>query len=652
MLKKFPCTASALALAVSSAFAQSGSDSKYQLAYLDPVVVTASRYGELQSTASAPVDVISRKEIESSGASNLIEFLDAVPGVTVSRLYGRLGIDATVDIGFFGADSGAQNVLVLVDGQRLNPFDSGSIIWSQIPASAIDRVEIRRANGGVLYGDRAQGGVINIITRRDNTAEAGVALGSFGYRKADAYIGFRSDQVFGNVAALVAHTDGYRDYSSANQSSGQAMIGTDTSIGIFTVSGRTFTEDAKQPGALTVAQFNSNPRQKSSSSTGTTDRNGQSFSFRYESKDATSNGLVLDLFDSSVRRQSTSSGFSPTDIENKRTSFSPEYRLTVGSNRLILGGEFFRASANTKDDKQVAQDSAAIYMQNSYKFEMGPVLDIGARQQLIENQFQPTSVSTKTTATFRRNAASLGLRIPVSSSTILRAGVMSGFRFANADDLYYYDSNTFDPYKVNPNLKPSTSQEAYAEVRYQKTNLQLGGQVRSIRTKDEIGYKGGCLTESGTPYDCNANLYDTQRNIYTLTIKWLPTKSFRVTTSFDFVDANIDSGTDVGKRIPLTPKSIFRLMAEQKFNDWSVLLSMNNRGSMYSGSDSNNLKSMMPVRTVFDVGVQSSDTKSKWVWSIWVRNLTDKSYYDYTSYYTSVYPADGRAGEISLRYKF
>lgn len=94
--------ASVITLAVSS-HAQSTDASALQPHGLtDPIVISASRVPQPRSAGSVMVDVISRQQIEQSGASNVVEFLDSVPGLSVNRLYGRLGIDASVDVGYMG----------------------------------------------------------------------------------------------------------------------------------------------------------------------------------------------------------------------------------------------------------------------------------------------------------------------------------------------------------------------------------------------------------------------------------------------------------------------------------------------------------------------------------------------------------------------
>ena len=60
---------------------------------------------------------------------------------------------------------GDQNTLVLLDGQRISENEQASVNWSAIPLSAIERIEIMRGSGAVLYGGGATGGTINIITK-------------------------------------------------------------------------------------------------------------------------------------------------------------------------------------------------------------------------------------------------------------------------------------------------------------------------------------------------------------------------------------------------------------------------------------------------------------------------------------------------------
>ena len=65
-----------------------------------------------------------------------------------------------------GGDSPFGKVQIQLNGRRLNRPDMASVNWFQIPLSQVERIEIVRGAGSVLYGDSAVAGVINIITRK------------------------------------------------------------------------------------------------------------------------------------------------------------------------------------------------------------------------------------------------------------------------------------------------------------------------------------------------------------------------------------------------------------------------------------------------------------------------------------------------------
>ena len=645
---------SAVALAVAPLFAhgQSTASSPQQLASLDPVVVTASRYEEPRSSASVVVDVIGRDVIEASGASNITEFLDLIPGVTVSRSYGRLGVDATVDIGYLG-ESGAMGSLVLIDGQRINPFDSGGIRFAQVPISSIDRIEVRKASGGVLYGDRAQGGVINIITRSDDVKDVNLSFGSFGYRKADAYLGFKSGVLSGSVSGFAAETDGYRRNSSAEQNSGRINLGMQTSAGLFSFVARSYNERANLPSYLTLGQFRADPRQIGAFP-GRAERSGDSVGLKFEQNGSEQRGFVIDLF-SQVTKGKSSDGFGSTDIQNRRTSLLPEYRFLWDKTRLTVGADLLQVEANTDGSKQIAQESQSVFAQASHVLNSGVTLDLGMRRQEVRNEFQGTVGGQVTRASDGKNAFSAGLRVPLSTSVLLRAGAATGYRFPNADELYFWAWGPYRLLGVNPSIRPMVSQETYLEVSQRTQTHNLSAHLRRIRTQDEIGLATNCALPAGGSADCNANLYDTNRVVLSLSAAQRFWFGLRTTASIDLVDAEIASGANDGRRIPLTPRSVFRLSADQKIADWTLIGVAHMRGDMIAAADPQNAQARIPGRTLVDVGLRSRQW-SGFSMAAWVRNLTNKSYFDYAAWdgwaTLGVYPADGRSFELTAKYQF
>lgn len=130
---------------------------------LDPMVVTAQRMETRDLDTPAAVSVVSREEMEKNGATTVMEALRRVAGVT-DYSYGPGGDDLGSSysrVYLRGFDKGA---LVLVNGAPININNYASV--NSIPVSAIERIEVVKGAGSVLYGAEALGGVVNIITKK------------------------------------------------------------------------------------------------------------------------------------------------------------------------------------------------------------------------------------------------------------------------------------------------------------------------------------------------------------------------------------------------------------------------------------------------------------------------------------------------------
>ncbi|MCR9164400.1 MAG: TonB-dependent receptor plug domain-containing protein [Nannocystaceae bacterium] len=176
------------------------------------VVVTATRTAHEKNDAPIATDVYDRQTIEDTGAENAMEVLEETPGVQISRGVGGAGVLLQ------GLDP--KYTLILVDGQRVSGRIGGTIDLSRIPADDIERIEIVRGPGSVLYGADSLAGTINIITRRAAKpweAEAHSAYGSFNTVDLTGRVGHRRDRYAGSFSAGVHNTDGW-DADPSNES--------------------------------------------------------------------------------------------------------------------------------------------------------------------------------------------------------------------------------------------------------------------------------------------------------------------------------------------------------------------------------------------------------------------------------------------------
>lgn len=130
---------------------------------LDPVVVTATGQATPLAEALAPLIVIDREQIEAAQALDLAELLRFYAGIDLGRAGGP-----GQQTGVFVRGGESNHTLVLVDGVRMNPSTAGGAALQNIAPEMIERVEIVKGPRASLYGSDAIGGVINVITRRDD----------------------------------------------------------------------------------------------------------------------------------------------------------------------------------------------------------------------------------------------------------------------------------------------------------------------------------------------------------------------------------------------------------------------------------------------------------------------------------------------------
>ncbi|WP_245678488.1 TonB-dependent receptor plug domain-containing protein [Chondromyces crocatus] len=125
------------------------------------IVVTGTRTPESVQRATVRTDVVTRKEAERRGATNVAEALEGQLGVQVNPgAYGALGNPSAIQIQGFDRD----RVLVLEDGERVIGDVGGAIDLSSLPLTDVARVEVVAGPMSALYGASAIGGVVNVIS--------------------------------------------------------------------------------------------------------------------------------------------------------------------------------------------------------------------------------------------------------------------------------------------------------------------------------------------------------------------------------------------------------------------------------------------------------------------------------------------------------
>ena len=134
---------------------------------LPDTTVTASRFAEPVESATRSVSVVTRTEIERSGARDVSEVLRQLPGVQIGR-NGGPGQATSI----FLRGTASDQVLVLIDGVPVQSGTTGATAIQHIDPASIERIEVVRGPASTLYGSGAIGGVIQIFTRKAQMEKA------------------------------------------------------------------------------------------------------------------------------------------------------------------------------------------------------------------------------------------------------------------------------------------------------------------------------------------------------------------------------------------------------------------------------------------------------------------------------------------------
>lgn len=628
----------------------------------EPVVVTTTRFPDHAARIPASISVISRQDIENTPSTNIPDTLGTLAGIGVTSLYGSAGLDAGIDMRGFG-DGGASNALILLDGQRLNTVDQSSIQWSTVPMRAIERIEVIRGAGGVLFGDRATGGVINLITKKSDRTEANITatLGSYGYQSLDGAVTAGGEPGYLNAFVHSSDTSGWRQNSQSRQISlsGRGALNLPAAGEVF-IDYAAYRDDYGLPGSISSRVFRTNPKLAR-----TPDDTQEKEGYRLRPGVSLALSDTLDLstelaFAGEDQRSDNVSFGSVIDRTVRTASFTPRilWRHGLGAlkSETTVGVDYYHGEVDSESTTYASQSarqiSRAFYFQNTTLLNENWSVTLGGRRQNMKQQAQQdayplfflpafTGASSRT-----RSIYDLGLHYQTDAWSVYgKTG--TSFRFANTDELF-----AFDPFTGNPvfggDIRPQRARNNEIGAYFHAGSL--GGQVALYRmdVKDEIGYDANTFA--------NVNFDPSRHQGAEVDLTWNINSQWRTRLAYTYTDAEFRSGAYDGKQLPMVPTN--KATAQIGWNSASLgnyTAQLNYVGQRHISGDFTHIRQQLPAYVTADLRA-SWDVKPFQV-NLTALNLLDKRYAPYGLYSTFrsdyfYFPADGRTAFVGVKYDF
>lgn len=642
---------------------------------LEDIVVTASRVESPLKEAPANVTVITAQDIEETGAQTIADAVQREPGVFTRDLLGN-NKSSTIDIRGYG-ETAPQNVLVLVNGRRVNGIDTMGADLAQIPVDAIERIEVYRGPGTVLYGDNATGGVVNIILKAGEGPPkviGSTTVGSYGYLKPQATISGRQNRFSYLTTASEIETQGYRHN---NQYRGKDALGNFAFQAfdkiLLKFSAGYHNDTYGQPGAL----YWSNLRRgvvEPKDSTHPDDMASTEDSFVDLVPEIKLSNNVLVSLGASYRDRHIASSFDygsgnffDTKGQLQTYAFTPKVVISTrpfgsAQNSLIVGSDwykystiakstsFFGSASLTKND--VEKRDFAYYVTDKFSPIPDLVVEAGYRKQRSTYDFKDIGLLSgdvdSGTSRYDREAYRLSASYTFLGKANIFASYNKGFRFPATDEFISWGSywnGLYIPTHVNAGLEPQTTKEFDTGIRW-NPHHRFSAAVTYFLSKNRDEIYLNPLTYTNENYD------KTKRQGVETSLFFNVCTGLILNIAYSYTDASFDGGPYSGNRIPLVPRNKASVKLGYAIANWSFSLSSIYTGDRYTISDQANAQEKLPGFTVFDGGVGYQYDSFGALLSI--KNIGDKKYSEYGVYngYSDIglYPSPGRQYFLTVKY--
>lgn len=590
---------------------------------LGRIVITPSRMSQYEHETTSNVTVIDKSRIEESNARFVADILKEEVGINIYDA----GSSKTTKVDIRGfADTSASNVLLLLNGRKVTPIDISGSDWTQIPLEAVDRIEIIKGAGSVLYGDNAVGGVVNIITKKGKGAmsvEFDSRLGSFRAYQEDLEISGKSDKLSYYLFAKYTDTDGYRTNSD--------MLTKDYNARVNSVLSENFSldlitgwheDDYGMPGGLNdQGELSEHGRRGSTNKKDYAETKDRYVQLLFDTKPVFGNmnlgNLTLDL---SYRNRDDYSWFDydawgATATKYMIDTYSANTKLVHNGYlfdrglNIVTGVDYYDVENKIKgsgsgisassDDLIVYKKELGFYFYSEYEPLSSLFINSGVRYQKAKYRFNQRQASLRyETKNPSETVFMAGLKYEYAEKSNLHLSIQETFRFLASDEWF----NTWTGLNTNLNQQSGIQYELGVKHNFFDTfNLSLT--TYWIDLKNEI-----YLNPVPSP-GINENYDRTERRGVELGWDIDLMKFFNFTfldklnlyTNYTYQTPEFSSGDYGGSDIPMVPrhKASFGLRANI-FKNYSLSLDANYIGERYAINDTNNETPRVDDYFVFD----------------------------------------------------
>jgi iron complex outermembrane receptor protein len=601
-----------LSLAALSALAVTLSASSVTL---EALTVTSTPLGNTELDAPDSVEVYTADDIDKAHVRSLYEFINLQTSVIAMPSFGN-PMAQKLDLHGYGIENGYQNIVITVNGRRLNNVDMVPQLLSAIAPADIERLEIIKSGGVVLGGDGANAGVINIVTKNDDTKAIRFYGGVYNTYDAAFRVGHSGERFSVSASGEAYHTAGTR-HIDADQNRDEQKLANGTfdlsmtpidalELRLGAQSART---DVNYGGPMTQAEYDENPAQPGSGYGWGPAPSQQRFD-----SDAYSAGITYDLnahwslnLDGHLEKKKSDYVTYGSVYTYDYRSLDAEALYTNGGVQVTLGADLFdgeRDSGATSYSisNETTKKNAAGYALAQYRTG-GHTFKAGYRYEDVGYDYSDANNSLDRSETLHGVEAGYNYRLSPERS--LFVSYAHAYQAPDVDRFFNKDSLT-GIVTFNGFIDPMSSDTVTAGYTAVTATNKFKASAYYTALHNEIYY----YSDPGYVASANTNIDRSHKYGVDLYDQWMVSDRMSLSLNYNYVQAVIDeeeqNGEDFGGNdLPgVSNHNVKAALSIMPTDALTFTLSHTHRSSAYAMNDfGNNFSQRQQVYNSTDVSL-------------------------------------------------
>tara|TARA_Y100000031_G_scaffold130336_1_gene149961 strand:- start:648 stop:2591 length:1944 start_codon:yes stop_codon:yes gene_type:complete len=555
---------------------------------LKPTNIASNYFNEVDTSAPFSSEIYTESDINNSNSSNIYDFLTQNTSLNVAPANGNRFTQKIAARGY-GLTDGYQNIVITLNGIRLNNIDTSAQELNVIDINNIEKIEIIKGSGSVIYGDSAMAGAIHIYTKKNTETQLLTAVGNYGLEQSAVSFGLNQEKFGLNLSLDNLKHGGYSVMDpSGNKDKGEQ---TNKNIGIvFNIYNGTELQlgysrnnlNNRYPNYLTNSQFKENPAQNSTGRKYTF-REAKSTTSSFKVKSQLNDSLLLSFHTSKIIKDSQNTYYySSSPTKNDYDYRSNDLLMTYenGNLKIDSGITTFNGSRKGSSDT-TTKENTGLFTQFQYN-QNDTIFTAGVRNESVYYAYKPNSGSHKS-GSHHLNAFDIGFNTNLNYSTSVFSNINLAFQAPLIDRFFKWDGS------FNGFMNPSKSR-----------TINVGLNHLTDKTKTKATFFRSNLTDEMYYYSDgykNTNLDKTHKYGLELQNKYIVNPKWSTNVNYAYTVAKIDeeneaSGAYNGKTLPMTSKHNVSASAIYSINDnANLMLTQKYRSKAFSEEDFANSKS-------------------------------------------------------------